>query len=138
MCPTDVPKSKVYLKIPYISPNTHKLINLLKPKLRRTFPAVQFVVIPIYSLKIPNFFRLKDEISHGLRSSDIYMYTCTECNTLYRSNRRTAWFEDFKTQSKFSFGFTRTIFHPLTQQWRWTTISKFSRRNFEFWKWHFE
>jgi len=78
-----VPKQKIYLKIPYIGLNTIKMINSLNPTLHKTFPAVQFIFTPVNGFKISNFFKLKDTIPLGLRSSLVYQFTCADCNARY-------------------------------------------------------
>ena len=78
-----VPKLKVYLKIPFLGPQTDALVRQLKPLFNNCFPYVQFIFIPINNLKISSFFRLKDSIPMLLRSSVIYKYTCADCQSRY-------------------------------------------------------
>ena len=47
------------------------------------FPQVKINVVFISNYKISNFFRFKDKMPDSIRSSLVYMYTCSRCTATY-------------------------------------------------------
>ena len=77
-------KNVIYLRFPYISRNINKsLVRELKYLFQLHLPQTDLRLAVYNNFKIKSYFRCKEELPSGLRSSIVYQFTCSKCNLEY-------------------------------------------------------
>ena len=81
---SDVPKEKMFVKLPFMSENANKLLSSDISKLfSKFYPQIDFRLIFTNNFSIGNFFNFKDKISPHIKSNIVYNYSCSLCSATY-------------------------------------------------------
>ena len=80
----DVPKQKIFVKIPFMSAHSNKLIKFDLIKLvSKFYPQIDFNIIFTNDFSIGSFFLFKDKVSPCVKSNIVYKYSCGLCSATY-------------------------------------------------------
>ena len=71
----------IHIAFPYIGPSSEKLRAELEILIRKFFPFIKLELIFTNPLKIGSFFQHKDVLPVHMRSSVIYKYCCSRCES---------------------------------------------------------
>ena len=81
---SDVPKEKIFVKLPFMSEKANKLLSSDISKLfSKFYPQIDFRLIFTNNFSIGNFFSFKDKISPHIKSNIVYNYSCSLCSATY-------------------------------------------------------
>ena len=76
-------KTKLYFVFPYFGQQSEKMSNELSAIFNKYFPDFDIKLVLINRYTIGNFFKYKDNIPKGVRSSLIYEFCCARCASRY-------------------------------------------------------
>ena len=79
----DVPKLKVFMKLPYIGPESLKLKKQILTLFRNTFNSAELSIVFKAGSTIGQMFPFKDRVPQLMRSFVIYKITCDACGASY-------------------------------------------------------
>ena len=83
-CTTELKASTpMFLSIPYFGPQSEKLRHELIKVLEKYFPSLCFRIVLVNRNTISSMFRFKDSLPCSLRSSLVYSYSCSRCESQY-------------------------------------------------------
>ena len=78
-----VEKKIVYLKIPFVGPDSYNIKKEISKLVSRHYPQVSLRVILHNNNTIGKMFPFKDRVPEMLRSLIVYKYSCSECAAVY-------------------------------------------------------
>ncbi|KAL7637064.1 UNVERIFIED_CONTAM: hypothetical protein RMT77_012822 [Armadillidium vulgare] len=78
-----VPKLDIFLKTPYLGSLTPILNKQIHSLLQRHFPQINPHLVGVNSFSIKSLFTYKDALPSLLRSSVVYLFKCSGCNSCY-------------------------------------------------------
>jgi len=110
----DVPKEKIFIKLPYIGSQTNDLIHSLKSLLNPIYPQCDFRFLAINSQNLGKFFSVKDKIPVLLKSCVVYKYQCASCNACYVGQTILQLKTRIQKHKGLSFRTGRPVSHPET------------------------
>ena len=76
-------KLKVYIKLPYLGLNSHKMTKDIKTVISKYYPQTQLNIALINSNTLDKMFPFKDKIPYLCCSCVIYKYQCDQCSSSY-------------------------------------------------------
>ena len=76
-------KLKIYFKIPFYGNESFKIRKNLTELINKNYPQVKLSIIFTSGKRISHFFGFKDTVADTLRSSLIYKFQCSRCNSTY-------------------------------------------------------
>ena len=77
-------KLKVYIKLPFLGLNSHKMTKDIKTVISKYYPQIQLNIAPcINSNTLDKMFPSKDKIPYLCCSCIIYKYQCDQCSSSY-------------------------------------------------------
>ena len=77
------PKKIIYFKIPYYGNESFIMRKNLIKLINNYYPQIKLAVVFTTNFKMKSLFKFKDIIPTSLRSSVIYKYNCSRCNSVY-------------------------------------------------------
>ena len=76
-------KLKVYIKLPYLGLNSHKMTRDIKTVISKYYPQIQLNIALINSNTLGRMFPFEDKIPYLCCSCVIYIYQCDQCSSSY-------------------------------------------------------
>ena len=78
-----VNKHTLFIKLPFHGEESFKIRRNLHKLFSKFYPQIKLNVVFQSGFRIKNMFRFKDTIPTPLRSSLVYKYVCSRCNSVY-------------------------------------------------------